>query len=90
MSHTDFNIEIMEVIMNFPEEIRAEAARKKISYADISKKSQIPYITLYRKLVLEESPLKTDQLQAIATTLGVSTSELARRAEEAEERKAGK
>lgn len=71
-------------------EIRAELGRQKLSYAELADSLKTTRQKIWRILTDDNRPLKDQEIKAIADVLGVPASELVRRAEEAEERKAGK
>ncbi|MDD7384772.1 MAG: helix-turn-helix domain-containing protein [Actinomycetaceae bacterium] len=83
MHQKDFNIESEGGVMSVAAEIRAEAARQKIPMSEISARSGISEVTLWRKISQEITPLDTDQIEKISQVLGVRASTLVRRAEEA-------
>ncbi|QJC22035.1 hypothetical protein [Arcanobacterium buesumense] len=64
------------------EEIRAQAARKKIKPSKLATLTKIPRSTLWRKIYKEESQLGVDQLEMVAEALGAKAWMLLKQAEE--------
>lgn len=72
--------------MTIAAEIRAEIGRKRLRRSELSTTLEISESTLWRKLTTETSCFRYDELQNIASALGIRLSELIRRAEENQEK----
>ncbi|WP_073995833.1 helix-turn-helix domain-containing protein [Arcanobacterium urinimassiliense] len=75
--------------MTIEKEIKAESIRKGILLKHLAREMEIDPTVLSRSFSGQRA-MKTTELLTACTVLGTPLSELARRAEEAEERKAGK
>lgn len=75
--------------MDIASEIRGTLGRHKMSYAQLAELSGLSESTIRRKIEKEESPLNLVQIEKIASAFGLTSWDLARRAEEYDTRQGG-
>jgi len=68
--------------LRLAEEVRVEAARKRLTMASLAQGSDMTYQTLRRRLA-GTHPFTVDELERVAAVLGVTVTELYARTEQA-------